>query len=691
MKAFVKSIFKTIKSNLSRFFALLFIMLLGSLFVAGVANLGPHVYNSFDVYFKDENLHDLDIKSKSTQGFSSDAFAILDKDIEEKKVNSYEKVFQLDIDTFYKDSDEELVARFMAYDITNSNINRMTLVEGSKPSEITIDASNKDNVILTVPLLLEQHSKSIVDTPLGLVDITEYIDLKDLISNIYPDITQELIDEILTSLHMSIYADVVGEVSTPTNVSKDGEVLLTDIDKKLKSICYFDTDLLTHESFKVVMQTLYEVMRDRYPMLPEFNFANMDSSEIMSNLPTTDIYVDLVNGNNYSYCSKEYHKFVEQYKSNLSLNESFSDENVAILTIKENKGFNSLDTVVVKVNTIMYVFPVFFAAVVTLVCLTTLSRLIDEERSQIGCLKSLGYSDRKIVFKYVVFSLICSIVGGLVGSFTGFYFVPSLVYPTFINVFFIPKASYKLEFNFGFATMLIMIALIVGVTVYVTMKEVKQKPCDLLKHKAPKPGKKIILEKIPFIWNHLKFRQKSTCRNLLRYMGRFLMVVISVCGSAALVLTGFGLLNASMKPVILNNVEYDLSDSLVPVSVVLIIFALLLAALVIYNLTNMNIGERVREIATLEVLGYTMKEVYLYIFKEIFIMCIIGAVLGIPFGLGLLQIIFSMLRFGNLGVIKHYSYILTVVITLVFSLLVYFLLIPKIKKIDMNESLKSVE
>ena len=113
--------------------------------------------------------------------------------------------------------------------------------------------------------------------------------------------------------------------------------------------------------------------------------------------------------------------------------------------------------------------------------------------------------------------------------------------------------------------------------------------------------------------------------------------------------------------------------------------------LVIYNLTNMNIGERKREIATLEVLGYHYKEVYGYIFREIFMMSVIGVLLGLPFGIALLYLILTQLGFGDIGNVKYYSYLLTIGLTLLFSVFVYVLLIPKIKKVDMNESLKSIE
>jgi ABC-type antimicrobial peptide transport system permease subunit len=127
------------------------------------------------------------------------------------------------------------------------------------------------------------------------------------------------------------------------------------------------------------------------------------------------------------------------------------------------------------------------------------------------------------------------------------------------------------------------------------------------------------------------------------------------------------------------------------INLVLIAFAGLLSALVIYTLTNINISERNREIATLMVLGYNDSEVCMYIYREIYIMSFVGILLGIPLGVYLMGVIFSFLNFGDVSLIRFYVYILTPLITVLFSVLVSLLLKSKIVKINMNESLKSIE
>ncbi|MFA6861605.1 MAG: ABC transporter permease, partial [Bacilli bacterium] len=164
-----------------------------------------------------------------------------------------------------------------------------------------------------------------------------------------------------------------------------------------------------------------------------------------------------------------------------------------------------------------------------------------------------------------------------------------------------------------------------------------------------------------------------------------------VLGSTALVMAGLGLFDASDSILCINGISVDLTSTLKPIALMIVGFAMALSVLVLFNLTDMNISERVREIATLEVLGYGNNEVYGYIFREVFISASFGVALGIPAGVGLLAFLFVYLKFGALSDINWYSYLLTVGLSFIFIVIVDLLLMKKIKSIDMNESLKSIE
>ena len=177
---------------------------------------------------------------------------------------------------------------------------------------------------------------------------------------------------------------------------------------------------------------------------------------------------------------------------------------------------------------------------------------------------------------------------------------------------------------------------------------------------------------------------KSTLRNVFRYVSRFLMSVISLAFLTGLVLTGLALLDLCI---------FHLTNTaaIVGISIVIIVFAGLLTAVVIYTLTNISIGERNREIATLMVLGYSDKEVTGYIYREIYINSLIGALFGYPVGALLSWLLYSLIGSGVVGGISWFMWLAAPVVILLFTFLVTLLLKRKILSVDMNDSLKAVE
>ena len=161
------------------------------------------------------------------------------------------------------------------------------------------------------------------------------------------------------------------------------------------------------------------------------------------------------------------------------------------------------------------------------------------------------------------------------------------------------------------------------------------------------------------------------------------MTVISIIGSSVLVLAGMGLFDCA--------VNYKDATSIVAIAVAIIAFSAALSALVIYNITNINVSERTREIATLMVLGYHEKEVTGYIFREVYIMSFIGAILGLPIGFVFLDFVFELINFGSIAEINWWTWILAPLVTMLFSFLATLFLRKKIIKTDMNASLKSLE
>lgn len=420
--------------------------------------------------------------------------------------------------------------------------------------------------------------------------------------------------------------------------------------------------------------------------IEEFSFINSEDNvdyiiymDNANNLMINDIYISLSDRTLFNNFSMNYENYIKDLK--IELKNELGD-NVEILSLFENYGLYSLNSYAEKVSTIGIIFVVFFLLITLLVVFSTMSRLFEEERAQIACLKTLGYSNFIIVQKYIWFVVIGIVLGSFFAYNTGLL-LTKMLYNGFNLQYHMPKMPKQVNI-FNYFTMLGILLFSIVILMYITsMKEVNKNPIQLLTPKAPKKGKKVLLEKIPFVWNRLSFKYKSTVRNVFLFKSRFLMTVVSIIGATVLVFAGMALMDCTAK---MENAEL-----LYTISLALILFSGFLCALVIYNITNINISERTREIATLMVLGYQDKEVSGYIYREIYIMSAIGAVLGIPVGYIFIDYVFMMIDFGKISDINWWTWILAPIITMIFSFLSTLLLYKKIIKVDMNASLKSLE
>lgn len=345
-----------------------------------------------------------------------------------------------------------------------------------------------------------------------------------------------------------------------------------------------------------------------------------------------------------------------------------------------------------KVELLGYIFPMFFVAVAALTALSTITRLVEEERPTIACLKTLGYSNSSIISKYVIFAVVCSLVGCALGIAIGNLAIMPILFDAVTSRFEIASSTGGAFIIQGIIWSVAMGAVVTFTAFLVSFRKCKERPAALLRAKAPKAGKKIALEYLPFIWKRLKFKYKSSIRNIFRFKGRFIMTVVSVIGSTMMLFCGIGLLGSldSMREQPLQNASAFV-DSMVPISVAITIFAVALAVLVLFNLTNINIEERRREIATLKVLGYSQPEVGGYVFREILLISSVGIIIGVPLGFLLLGFVFDYIDFGSIDYVEWYIWLITAAVSFLSVLFADALLYRKIKKIDMSSSLKTVD
>ncbi len=556
--------------------------------------------------------------------------------------------------------------------------------------------------------------------------------------------------------------------------------------------------------------------------------------------------------------------------------DSMTENTLHILDRTSNVGYNSLDSSSDIVQGVSRVFPVFFLLVASLVCITTMTRMIDEERTQIGTLKALGYSNGAIIGKYMFYSGSGAILGCGVGVVVGSVAFPMILWEAYCIMLYIqPRVVLTMNWPLCIAIVAVYTGVMLFVTWYSCRRTLREEPAELIRPKSPEAGKKILLEYLPF-WGRISFLNKVSIRNIFRYRQRLAMMLLGIGGCTALLVTGFGLRDSIVNVVDYQFEEvthYDLQvyftddvteqskeefaqeireeadqylfyrqssvdlefdntvrqvylmtggdglmdfldlhynretvampglneavlsagvaeamdiktgdtillrdsdmqtleltvsgiyenhvynyciirpetaqaqlgstateqmalvtvaegqdvhelgaritelddvmnvtvsedvaatvggmmDALDLVVVVIVFCAGLLAVIVLYNLTNININERIREIATVKVLGFNAGETAAYVFKENLALSAIGSLVGIVFGKLLLEFVMSQIKIDMVwfkALVEPQSYIWAIALTLLSAVVVDFIFYFKLDKINMAEALKSVE
>ena len=213
-----------------------------------------------------------------------------------------------------------------------------------------------------------------------------------------------------------------------------------------------------------------------------------------------------------------------------------------IQTRDSNAGYTSVESDASSIEAIGLVFPVVFIIVAVLIALTTITRMVEEERSLIGTYKSLGYSRHTILMKYLMYALGASLIGGILGGVCGFIVFPTFLFSVVFEAMYqIPEYLYSFDALYGIGSVLFFIIGIAGAAIHACRSELKQTPAALMRPKAPKAGSRIFLERITPLWNRMSFLNKVTARNIFRYKKRFLMTIFGIMGCMALLICGFAI------------------------------------------------------------------------------------------------------------------------------------------------------
>ena len=619
MKTYFKTVRRMFKKHLIRLFSLIGIVLISIGFISGIGSPTDMIKDSINKYYKSQNVSDFIVKSKSGS-FTDEQISAVKSRYGDDNVESG---MSFDIQ-----KDDKRSLRLYFLDFQNTDTNVWELVEGEKitgDDENCVYAEAKDNII-------KGYS------------VGEKVEI-------------DLTSTLKLPFEYKITVTVKGIVRSPLTFGKDGEPSYNNSE---------DID---------VPDNVADI--NKLDLLENILYCPL---EVCSFMPKGDLYIKVADRDLFDCYSSSYEKYVEEQKNELT--EILGDD-IRVLTLYDNYSFKSIISSADKVRGIGNILMVIFIAVTLLVVLSSMMRLMDEERSQIACLKTLGFGSVSIVMRYIIFALVALAAGGGVGFFVG-YGVSWLICRVFEYGHVMPPISVVVNPSYYFLSFGVIVATTLVVVFVLGMRLANNAPAELLRPKVPKKGGRILLEKITFIWKRLSFKYKSSLRNVMRYKTRFFMMLVSVAVSAGLIFAGLALLDMCLFG------DFG-SPAIVGIAVVVVVFAGLLTAVVINTLTTINISEREREIATLMVLGYRDSEICGYIYREIYISTFLGILLGYPVGVGLATLVFRTIGFGAVSNVSWFMWLLVPVVVFIFTMLVTLMLRPKIVKTKMNESLKAVE
>lgn len=476
----LKHIFMKIKDNYKRFLSLICMAFLGVGFYAGIQSSSPDMLKTLDNFYDENNVYDISVISNV--GLTEDDLLKLSKIKNvELAINIQEK------DTYLEIEENNYVVKLIEY---NSQMNNVYIKEGRLPknnNEVSVDnvLLENNNLKLGDNITIDGKKYSIV----GNVISPLYFSAERPNSNLGSGKVDYYIYVYNGSLDLEAYSNIYITV-------KGAKKYLTNSDsyKKLINNVKKDIDLIKDKQQDIRYDELY--------------------SDIIE---TSEMY-------------------------GISIDESnFIKPKWYIYDRLDNTSYKELINASDNLKKIGNIFPIIFFAISVLVSLISMMRMIEEDRVENGTLKSLGYNSFHITLKYVIYSLLATTIGSSVGAIFGSYMIPSVIWNIYKKIFFIPKFIYLLKSDYNALGLWICILCICGTSVIVCIKNLREVPANLMRPKAPKSGKKILLERINFIWKKLKFSDKITIRNIFRYKSRVITTVLGIAGCTSLILAGFGL------------------------------------------------------------------------------------------------------------------------------------------------------
>jgi len=546
--AYIKNILRTIGKSKGRYFAIMAIIALGVGFFTGIKVTKPAMVASVNEYYQDRNFYDY--RLLSTYGFTEDE---VEKMQEYPKVVTAEGAYSTDF-LFVSAEDKEAALKCISLP---EHINTVELKAGRLPEasdECVLDASKIDTtsfgeeLIGTKIVIAGSNSDTIKDsfkyqeyTIVGLVYSPLYISFERGTTSLGNGKLEGFMYIPKEGFALEYYTEMYAKCQMDYDIYEEDyeefiENLTPDIEAKLLTNATDRYNDLVDEINTEYNEAVATIENEVNAQVKEEFYNSLYANGL------TDEMIDyMLTEGTLEYPQDTIDETIEELVGEIELPE-LEEPEVFVLDRTTNTGYVCYDNDTNIVDGLAKVFPVFFFLIAALVCSTTMTRMIDDERGQIGTLRAVGYTNTAIIWKYIVYSGSAAIIGCLAGFFGGSYIFPYVI-----------GEAYKMLYDFGrsvefyFDPVLLVITVIVslicsvGTTYLACRNELRCMPAELIRPKAPAAGKRILMERITPIWKRMKFLHKITTRNVFRFKKRMIMMVMGIAGCTALVMAGFGI------------------------------------------------------------------------------------------------------------------------------------------------------
>lgn len=473
-----KAAVREIKNSFGRYFAILAIIALGVGFFSGVRITTPAMLNTINSFLDEHQLYDYRLISSA--GWSlTDA----EKFLEAEDVRAAEASYTIDAIYNYKGGRENVLK---TYSVTNK-VNTLEVVSGrlpQSPDECVIDA--------------EMHKIPPLGSNITLSSLNDEVTMDSLAGKSF-----KVVGTVRSPMFINIER---GTTSIGTGTVSGFVYMLPEAFHMSR---YSEIYIRFDHDYSIYSDEYKDFMKKRIDSWEKYTAeqakTSSDALAVEMGLPGADVPTSFVLDRNY------------------------------------NIGYSCFESDSEIVEQVARVFPMFFILVAALVCMTTMSRMVEEQRTQIGVFKAIGYSDRAITGRYLFYSGSAALIGCVIGYTVGIFLFPGVIWMTYKLLY----ISIPMKFVFdpvlaaGAAGTSMLCSM--GVTWISCRRELTGTSASLMRPRSPKAGKRVLLEHIPFVWNHMKFLHKVSVRNIFRYKKRFFMMILGISGCTALLLTGFGL------------------------------------------------------------------------------------------------------------------------------------------------------